>query len=109
MQEQLSSLLAKAAAELQAIRTRPELEAAKARYVGPNGELTALMKQMGTVAKELRPAMGKLVNETKAALQAQLDAKLRADRGRGARRPARARRSTRRCRRPTRARAPSTR
>jgi phenylalanyl-tRNA synthetase alpha chain len=77
MQEQLSSLLAKATAELQSIRTRPELEAAKARYVGPNGELTALMKQMGTVAKELRPAMGKLVNETKAALQAQLDSKLR--------------------------------
>ena len=41
MQEQLSSLLAKATGELQAIRTRPELESAKARYVGPNGELTA--------------------------------------------------------------------
>jgi phenylalanyl-tRNA synthetase alpha chain len=77
MQEQLSSLLAKAATELQSIRTRPELEAAKARYVGPNGDLTALMKQMGSVAKELRPAMGKLVNEAKAALQAQLDSRLR--------------------------------
>jgi ribosomal protein L20 len=78
MQEQLSSLLAKASAELQAIRTRPELESAKARYVGPNGEFTALMKQMGSVAKELRPAMGKLVNESKASLQALLDARLRA-------------------------------
>ena len=78
MQEQLSSLLAKATSELQAIRARPELESAKARYVGPNGEFTALMKHMGTVAKELRPAMGKLVNESKARLQALLDAKLRA-------------------------------
>jgi phenylalanyl-tRNA synthetase alpha chain len=78
MQEQLSSLLAKAAAELQAIRTRPELESAKARYVGPNGELTVLMKQVGSVAKELRPAMGKLVNESKASLQALLDGRLRA-------------------------------
>jgi phenylalanyl-tRNA synthetase alpha chain len=77
MQEQLSSLLAKATSELQSIRTRPELESAKARYVGPNGEFTALMKQMGTVAKELRPAMGKLVNESKARLQALLDAKIR--------------------------------
>jgi phenylalanyl-tRNA synthetase alpha chain len=77
MQEQLSSLLAKASAELQQIRTRPELESLKARYVGPNGEFTALMKQMGSVAKELRPAMGKLVNESKARLQALLDAKLR--------------------------------
>jgi phenylalanyl-tRNA synthetase alpha chain len=78
MQEQLSSLLAKASSELQAIRSRPDLESAKARYVGPNGELTLLMKQMGSVAKELRPAMGKLVNESKASLQALLDARLRA-------------------------------
>ena len=78
MHEQLSTLLAKAAEELQATRTRPELEAAKARYVGPNGEFTAIMKQMGSVAKELRPAMGKLVNESKARLQALLDSRLRA-------------------------------
>jgi phenylalanyl-tRNA synthetase alpha chain len=77
MQEQLSSLLAKASTELQAIRTRPELEAAKARYVGPNGELTAVMKQMGTVPKEQRPALGKLVNDHKGRLQALLDETLR--------------------------------
>jgi phenylalanyl-tRNA synthetase alpha chain len=77
MHEQLSSLLAKANRELPSVRTRPELEAAKARYVGPHGELTAVMKQMGSVAKELRPAMGKLVNESKAALQALLDGAMR--------------------------------
>ncbi len=76
MQDQLSALIAKAAAELPALKTRPEFEAAKARYVGPHGELTALMKQMGTVPKEQRPAMGKLINEAKAQLQAQLDAAL---------------------------------
>ena len=68
--------LAKAAAELPAVKTRPDFEAAKARYVGPNGELTALMKQMGTVPKEQRPAMGKLINEAKGQLQVQLDAAL---------------------------------
>jgi phenylalanyl-tRNA synthetase alpha chain len=73
MHEQLSSLLAKASSELQAIRTRPELEAAKARYVGPNGELTAVMKQMGAVPKEQRPALGRVVNEHKGRLQALLD------------------------------------
>ena len=73
MQDQLSAVLAKSAAELPALKTRPEFEAAKARYVGPNGELTALMKQMGTVPKEERPAMGKLINEAKGRLQAQLD------------------------------------
>ena len=76
MQDLLSALLAKAPAELAALKSRAEFEAAKARYVGPNGELTALMKQMGTVPKEQRPAMGKLINEAKAQLQAQLDANL---------------------------------
>jgi len=76
MQEQLSSLLAKASKELQAIRTRPELESAKARYVGPHGELTAVMKQIASVPKEERPALGKVVNESKARLQAMLDSAL---------------------------------
>jgi len=76
MQDQLTALLAKAQTEFPALKTRPDFEAAKARYVGPNGELTALMKQMGTVPKEQRPAFGKLINETKTQLQALLDAAL---------------------------------
>ena len=77
MQAQLSALLAKAAAELPTVAARPEFEAAKARYVGPHGELTALMKQMGAVPREERPALGRLVNEAKAQLQAEFDAALR--------------------------------
>ena len=76
MQDQLAALLAKASAELPALAARPDFEAAKARYVGPNGELTALMKQMGSVPKEQKPVVGKLINEAKTALQAQLDAAL---------------------------------
>ena len=77
MQEALSALLAKAPAELAALKSRADFEAAKARYVGPHGELTALMKQLGATPKEQRPALGKLINEAKAQLQAQLDATLR--------------------------------
>jgi phenylalanyl-tRNA synthetase alpha chain len=78
MQEQLSTLLAKASAELNEVKGRPELEAAKARLVGPNGAFTALMRQMGSVAKEQRPALGTLINESKARLQELLDGRLRA-------------------------------
>ena len=77
MQEELSTLVARAASELPQVRTRPEFEAAKARYVGPNGDLTRLMKQMGAVPKEERPAAGRAVNEAKARLQEQFDAALR--------------------------------
>jgi phenylalanyl-tRNA synthetase alpha chain len=76
MQDQLTALVAKATADLATLKARPEFEAAKARFVGPNGELTALMKQMGSVPKEQRPVVGKLINEAKAQLQAQLDAAL---------------------------------
>jgi len=76
MQDQLNAILAKAAAELPAVRARPEFEAAKARYVGPNGEFTSLMKQMGAVPKEQRPVVGRLVNEAKSRLQEHLDAAL---------------------------------
>ena len=73
MQDQLSVLVAQATAELPLIAARPDFEAAKARYVGPNGVLTALMKQMGAVPKEERPAVGKLINQTKGELQVLLD------------------------------------
>ena len=76
MQDTLNAILAKAQPELAALKTRAEFEAAKARYVGPHGEFTALMKQMGAVPKEQRPALGKLINEAKGQLQARLDATL---------------------------------
>jgi len=73
MQDQLAELVSRAAAELPAIAGRPDFEAAKARYVGPKGDLTGLMKQMGSVPKEERPAMGKLINQTKNQIQGLLD------------------------------------
>ncbi len=76
MQDLLNAILAKAAGELPGVRSRPDFEAAKARYVGPNGELTQVMKKMGAVPKEERPAVGKMVNEAKISLQAHLDAAL---------------------------------
>jgi phenylalanyl-tRNA synthetase alpha chain len=76
MQETLNALVNKAAPEFASVLARPEFEATKARYVGPNGELTALMKHMGSVPKEQRPAVGRMINETKARLQVLLDATL---------------------------------
>ncbi len=73
MQDQLAELVARAESELPVLASRPDFEAAKARYVGPKGDLTVLMKQMGSVPKEERPAMGKLINETKTRLQSLLD------------------------------------
>ncbi|MDD3180077.1 MAG: phenylalanine--tRNA ligase subunit alpha [Opitutaceae bacterium] len=77
MQATIATILAKAQTEFSALQTRAEFETAKARYVGPNGEFTALLKQMGSVPKDQRPALGKLINEAKVRLQSLLDAALR--------------------------------
>ncbi len=77
MQDALSALAASAEHDLARVTARPELEAAKARLVGPNGALTALMKQMGSVPKDQRPVLGKMINEAKVRIQEFLDQALR--------------------------------
>jgi phenylalanyl-tRNA synthetase alpha chain len=76
MKESLTALLDQARTELAGTATRPAFEAAKARLVGPKGALTAILKGLGSVPKEERPAMGRLVNETKVQVQELLDATL---------------------------------
>src|SRR6185503_3090001 len=45
---------------------------AKGSWIGPHGKFTALMKQLGTLSKEERPAAGKLINAAKVELEAAL-------------------------------------
>lgn len=78
MQSQLQDLIARARADAAGVRTRPAFEVFKASLVGPNGSLTALMKTLGQLPKEERPAAGRSINEAKTALQALFDETLRA-------------------------------
>jgi phenylalanyl-tRNA synthetase alpha chain len=48
------------------------LEQAKGAWTGPNGRFTALMKQLGTLSREEKPAAGKLINAAKQELEAAL-------------------------------------
>ena len=58
--------------ELKSAADLATLDQAKGAYVGPNGKFTALMKQLGTLPKEERPAAGKLINQVKAELESAL-------------------------------------
>ena len=49
------------------------LEQAKVQYLGSHGKFTALMKQLGSLPKEERPAVGKLINLAKIELEAALE------------------------------------
>jgi len=61
-----------ALAELRAAPDLAALEQAKGAWIGPNGKFTALMKQLGTLSKEEKPAAGKLINAAKVELEAAL-------------------------------------
>src|SRR5215475_9781879 len=62
-------------AALAELKTAPDLaalEQTKGAWIGANGKFTALMKQLGTLPKEEKPAVGKAVNAAKAELETAL-------------------------------------
>ncbi len=70
MKQQLESIKAAAIAALNSGSTQQEIEELRVKYLGKKGELTAILKQMGSLSAEERPKMGQLVNEAKAELEA---------------------------------------
>ncbi|MBA2660219.1 MAG: phenylalanine--tRNA ligase subunit alpha [Nitrosospira sp.] len=66
----LDSLLNEAIDLFNGIDDAIELEQAKARYLGRNGRLTELLKGLGKLSPEERPAMGSQINRAKNTLEA---------------------------------------
>ena len=69
MKEQLSAILADAKNQVANSQNETEIEAIRVKYLGKKGELTAILKQMGSLSPEERPKMGALVNEAKQELE----------------------------------------
>ena len=51
------------------------LEAQRVKYLGKKGELTAILRRMGSLSAEERPVMGQLANAVRAEIEAALDAR----------------------------------
>ena len=49
------------------------LEAMRVRYLGKKGELTAILRQMGSLSAEERPAMGQLANQLRSEIEEAID------------------------------------
>ena len=75
MKEQLANIRAQALSALEQVSDRAQLDELRVKYLGKKGELTAVLKQMGKLSAEERPAMGQLANEVRAALEQALEAK----------------------------------
>ena len=65
MKEKLEAIRAAAKAAIDNSATEKEIDDLRVKYLGKKGELTAILKQMGSLSPEERPVMGQLVNEAK--------------------------------------------
>jgi hypothetical protein len=70
--DQIEPLKQAALADLKAAPDLAALEQIKGAWIGAHGKFTALMKQLGTLPKEEKPAAGKAVNAAKIELEAAL-------------------------------------
>ena len=75
MKEQLANIRAQALSAFEGAQSTAELDSLRVQYLGKKGELTAVLKMMGKLSAEERPAMGQLANEVRAALEQALEAK----------------------------------
>lgn len=73
MLETLKQIESRVTADLETVQNTAELDALVVKVLGKKGELTALLKSLGTLPQEQRPQMGAAINEVRKALQEQID------------------------------------
>ena len=75
MKEKLDGIKLSALAMIDNAKTTDELNDVRVKYLGKSGEISLVMRDMANVPKEDRPAMGKLVNELRTAVEGALNEK----------------------------------
>ena len=71
----LQELVEEATAAIDAAEAPEALEALRVRFLGKKGELTALLKTLGRLPADERPAAGQAINAAKESVQARLEAR----------------------------------
>lgn len=72
MQEELELLAAKTAERIKKAESAKEINELRVEVLGKNGELTLLLKGLKDVSEAERPLVGKLINETRSAIEQQI-------------------------------------
>ena len=78
MKQQLEAIRVSALEAISAAQNAQQLDAMRVQYLGKKGELTAVLKQMGSLSAEERPVIGQLANEVRAKLEAAMEEKSKA-------------------------------
>ena len=73
MKELMQSLREAAIRSIMETADMEKLEAQRVRYLGKKGELTAILRQMGSLSAEERPVMGQMANQIRAEIERALD------------------------------------
>lgn len=73
MKEQLEAIRQKALNELENAASIQDIEAVRIKFLGKNGELTGILKQMGKLSAEERPVVGQLANVIRSEIEAKIE------------------------------------
>jgi phenylalanyl-tRNA synthetase alpha chain len=73
--QDLEAIVGRAAADFAAASDPASLENAKAKYLGKAGELTALLKQLGSLGPDEKKSFGQSINAAKQQIEAALDSR----------------------------------
>lgn len=72
MKEQLEKIRAEAIDALSHVDLPADLESVRVRFLGKKGEITAILKQMGTLSAQERPVIGQLANKVRSEIENQI-------------------------------------
>jgi len=73
MREQLNSIKDRAEKELSSVEQIQDLENIRVKYLGKKGELTQVLRGMGSLSPEERPVIGQLANEVRKILENKIE------------------------------------
>lgn len=69
MKEKLEAIKNNALEELKKVADKTQLENIRVKYLGKKGELTQVLRMMGSLSAEERPLVGKLANEVRVTIE----------------------------------------
>ncbi len=75
MSEELEEMRTSALAEIEEASDLEQLDVVRVAYLGKKGSLTTILRGLGSLTAEERPAVGKASNEVRQALESALDAR----------------------------------
>lgn len=78
MEEKIQAIVAECLTGIKSAATIKELTDCKVRFLGKNGTLTGLMRNLKDLSEQERPAVGKLVNAARVQLEEKFDARFKA-------------------------------